>query len=552
MRRILSHRSGRKALTTIQAAVIVVILVIAAAATIFYVTQQPTTPPPTYKDTIIVGTTDSVQTTIDPADSYDYFGINIIENIGDGLVDYVPGTTSYAPALATDWSVSSDGLTWTFNLRQGVKFADGTPFNATVVKYTLDREFAIDEPEGPFAGVGYDTVINRTVVTGPYQVQFVLNSPFSAFLALVAFTPMYPVNPNVAPASAIVNYTGDVATSNPNGLGPYMLTKWIRTAGKDVEMDLQSNPNYWNASSGYPKTKNIIIRFYTDHTALLLALKNHEVDIAYRQFEASDIISLQSDPNFKVWTGPGAFIQYLVFNTASPPFNNLSVRQAMAAAVNRSLITQGVFQGQDQPLYSMVPAGMFSHTDAFLSRYGEANLTYAKQLLAQAGYSTSNKLSFTLTYPTGHYSATDGIAQALKQAFEATGMVSVNLAAQPWPNYKESTRAESLQAYIYGWYPDFVDPYDYLYPFLPPDGIGFLHTRFVDAQINQWLNQVTSISQPSQQLPIYTQVQSRLADLVPMVPLFQGTTIAVSTPKVSGIVLDATVIFRYWLLTLTA
>ena len=110
-----------------------------------------------YKDTIVVGTTDSVQTTIDPADAYDYFGVNTIENVGAGLVDYRPGTTEIVPALATDWSVSSDGLTWTFNLRQGVKFPDGTAFDANVMKYTMDREFAIDMPEGPFAGVGYDT-----------------------------------------------------------------------------------------------------------------------------------------------------------------------------------------------------------------------------------------------------------------------------------------------------------------------------------------------------------------------------------------------------------
>jgi len=546
---------GRRGLTKTAAAIVVIVIVIAAGAGIWYVTQTGVGPAPgaKLKDTIIIGTTDSVQTTIDPADAYDYFGINIIQNVGDGLVDYIPGTTQYAPALATSWSVSSDGLTWTFNLREGVRFPDGTPFNASVVKYSIDRQFAIDEPEGPFAGVGYDTIINRTVVTGPSQVQFVLNSPFSAFLALVAFTPMYPVNPNVASPSSIVNYTeGSVNVSNPNGLGPYMLTKWIRTAGKDVEMDLTANPYYWNASGGYPKTKNVIIKFYSDHTSLLLALKNGEIDVAYRQLEASDIISLQGNSNFRIWTGPGAFIQYLVFNTASPPFNNLLVRQALAAAVNRSLITQGVFQGQADPLYSMVPAGMFSHTDAFKDKYGEANITLAKQLLQQAGYSATNKLTFTLTYPTQHYSATDGIAAALKQAFEATGMVSVQLASQPWPNYKESTRADQLQAYIYGWYPDFVDPYDYLYPFLPADGVGFLHTHFVDSQINSWLQQVTGISDASQQAAIYTQLQTRLADQAPLVPLFQGTTIAVSNTKVSGIVLDATVIFRYYLIQVAA
>ncbi len=103
-------------------------------------------------------------------------------------------------------------------------FPDGTPFNATVVKYSIDREFVIDESSGPFAGTGTDTIINKTVVTGPYQVQFVLNTPFSAFLALAAFTPMYPVNPNVAPmpmhhcgdTCGIVNYTGNSGYREPD------------------------------------------------------------------------------------------------------------------------------------------------------------------------------------------------------------------------------------------------------------------------------------------------------------------------------------------------
>jgi peptide/nickel transport system substrate-binding protein len=552
MKRLISSKNKRKAISRlVSIIIIVIILIVAATVAAVYYLYTPTNTQTPLKDTIIIGTTDSVQTTIDPADAYDYFGINIIQNLGDGLADYVPGGTNIVPALATSWSMSADGLTWTFNLRQGVKFADGTPFNASVVKYSMDREFAIDEAAGPFAGAGYDGIIKQTVVTGTYQVQFVLNAPFSAFLSMAAFTPMYPVNPNVSPMRGIVNYTqGNLAASNPNGLGHYVLTKWERTAGKDIEIDLQANPNFWN-SSDLAKTKNIIIKFYSDDTTLLLALENHEIDTAYRQLTANEIVSLKSNSNFKVWVGPGQFIQYLVFNTQKAPFNQLSVRQAVAAAINRSLITEHIFLGQAEPLYSMIPIGMFSHTDAYKSKYGEANITYAQQLLTQAGYSTSNKLSITLTYPTGHYTSTDGIGQALKQSLEATGMISVSLNNYPWSDYKARTQSGELSAYIYGWYPDFIDPYDYTYPFLPPNGAGFLNTGFVDSNINSLLTTVAGTSNVAQQQSLYEQLQSRLADQAPMVPLFQGTSIAVSTPKVSGIVLDPTTIFRYWLLSET-
>ncbi len=528
----------------------VLIIIILATLGYYYYTARPS-PSVGAKDTITVGTTDSVQTTIDPADAYDYFGINIIENVGAGLVDYRPGTTTIVPALATDWTVSSDGLTWTFNLRQGVKFPDGTAFNANVVKYTMDREFKIDEPEGAFAGVGYDTMINKTVVTGQYQVQFVLNTPFSAFLAIVAFTPMYPVNPNVAPMNAIMNYTGTPATENPTGLGPYLLQNWVRTAGKDVEIDLTANPNYWNAT-GIAKTKNIIIKFYSDSTSLNLAMQSGAIDIAYRQLAPADIQAYQSNKAVKVWQGPGQFIQYLVFNEKTPPFDNVAVRQAIAAAIDRSLITNTVFLGQAVPLYSMIPIGMAYHTDSFKTAYGDANVASAQSLLQSAGYTASNPLKFTLTYPTGHYTSTDGISSAIKQALEKTGAIQVTLSSQPWPNYKASTSADQLQAYLYGWYPDYVDPYDYTYPFLPPDGVGFLHSHYTSATMTQLLQTAAGTTDPTTFPATYGKIQDLIATDVPMVPLFQGTSLAVSNLKVSGIVLDPTTIFRYYLLVETS
>jgi len=514
---------------------------------------EATSAAPVYKDTIVIGTTDSVQSTLDPADAYDYFANDVVMyNIGGGLVDYQPGTTTIVPNLATSWTVSSDSLTWTFNLRQGVKFADGTPFNATVVKYSMDRQMAIDEPEGPFAGVGLDTLVNQTVVVNPYQVQFVLNEPFSAFLSMVAFNAMFPVNPNVAPMHAIVNYTGNVNTEAPNNIGPYMLSNWVRTAGKDVEMDFVTNPNWWNASNGYPKTANIDFKFYTDATSLNLALQSGAIDIAYRQLAPADIQSYQSNTNFKVWSGNGAFIQYLVYNNAQPPFDKLAVRQAVSAAIDRSLITNTVFLGQAVPLYSMVPIGMSYHKDSFLTAYGNANLTLAESLLQSAGYSTSNPLKFTLSYPTGHYSSTDGIASAIKQALEKTGMIQVTLASEPWPNYKASTKAGQLQAYIYGWYPDFVNPFDYTYPFLPPDGAGFLNSGYISTTMTQLLKTAASTTDPTTFPDTYGKIQDLIATDAPMTPLFQGTGIAVSNLKVGGIILDPTIIFRCYLLWETA
>jgi peptide/nickel transport system substrate-binding protein len=568
----MSTQQKKSRTRTYVAAAILIVIILAGAG--YYLTQKPTptgvtTTTPTgvtatsaaYKDTLIIGTTDSVATTIDPANAYDLFGGTVIVNLGSALVDFQPGTSNFVPALATDWTVSSDGLTWTFNLRQGVKFSDGTPFNATSVKYTFDRGIGINDPNGPFVGVGYGSIINRTEVTGPYQVVFHLNVPFAPFLSLMGneFNAPYIVNPKYAPPppagqpwsiSQEVNYTaGDARRSNPMDLGPYVLTEWIRVGGKDTEMKLDANPNYWNASGGNPKTPHIIIKFYSDQTTLGLAITNGEIDIAFRQLNPTDLINMQSNPAVKVWKGAGSFIQYLVMNEKIKPFDDVHVRQGLAAAINRTAITTTVFRGQATPLYSIVPIGMFSHTDVF-KVYGDANYTYAQQVLAQAGFTPSHKLVVDLWYPTGHYGSAADIATVVKSSWEASGVIQVNLHTADWATYSGQNVqvAENMPVFIYGWYPDYSDPNDYTYNFFHSAGSTWLHDHYANPKADAVINQALASGDMNTRLQLYVQAQHILAQDVPLIPMFQGSSFAVSKPNVGGIVVDFPQILRYWLL----
>jgi peptide/nickel transport system substrate-binding protein len=276
-------------------------------------------------------------------------------------------------------------------------------------------------------------------------------------------------------------------------------------------------------------------------------MQSGAIDIAYRQLAATDYKSAESNPNLKVWSGPGAFIQYLCFNELQKPFDNVMVRRAIAATINRTLITNTVFLGEAVPLYSMLPIGMPYHNEAFEVNAG--NMTYAQTLLTSAGYSTSNPLKFTLEYPTGHYASTDGIAAALKESMEATGMIQVTLAAEPWPNYKASVAADQLQVYIFGWYPDYIYPNDYTIPFLPSNGVGFLHTHYMSMQMDSLLQKAASdYTNATAVANDYAQIQDLEASDVPMVPLFQSSTLCVTNTNVGGVVLDFTTIFRYYLL----
>jgi len=256
--------------------IIAVLLIAGVAAGLFYTSTHPSA---AKKDTLIIGTTDSVETTLDPADAYDFFGWEIIESLSAGLVMYQPGTDKIVGDLATSWTTSADGLHWTFDLRHGVHFDNGSEFTANSVKYSFDRNIQINDPDGPYVGIGYSDIIKDITVNSPYEVEFNLKIPFAAFLSLMASQCSCIVDPQYAKMSNasgwsindVVQYkAGDPRTSNPMGLGPYKLSAWDRTAGKDTEIDLTANSNYWNSS--LPATKNIIIKMYADQSALAMAI----------------------------------------------------------------------------------------------------------------------------------------------------------------------------------------------------------------------------------------------------------------------------------------
>jgi ABC-type transport system substrate-binding protein len=361
--------------------------------------------PPAGKDTLVVGTTDSIETSLDPAEAYDFFGDNSIYNLGAPLVYIKPGSgagpNDFIPAMATKWSVSADGLKYTFDLQQGLKFRDGTDFTADAVKYSFDRNIGLAIPDGSQVALGYSDLIASVTATSKYQVTITLKHPFAPFMSLMAFAGSFIVNPKFAPntpGKAVQYAEGDPSASNPNDLGPYLLTEWSRKAGKDYEMKLDANPNYFNAAN--VKNKHLIFKFYSDATALALAIKSGDIDMAFRQLSSTDIKNMQSDATLKVWQGTGSFIQYVCFQEKMAPFDSAQFRQAFAAALNRPELVQTVFLGQAAPLYSMIPNGMAFHEDAYKS-LGDANLTPVTSMLQGMGYSTAAGMSLMQQYGLG-------------------------------------------------------------------------------------------------------------------------------------------------------
>jgi peptide/nickel transport system substrate-binding protein len=533
---------------------LIVIIVIGAAGVYMFVFTGPTVP------TIVVGTTDSVESNLDPALAYDYFGWEMIISLSSGLVEIEPGSQASAsdiqPALALSWVSSEGGTVWDFTLRQNVTFPDGREFNATDVKYTFDRNcnltgVGLFELDGPQLNMEYDAIIQNVTIMSEFVVRFYLKIPFAPFLQLMSCAASYMVDRAVAPMNQLVGYNETAKT--PCALGPYLLYEWVRIGGSDDHITLVKNPNYWNADAGYPKTDKIIIKMYADSTALASAMTAGEIDVAYRQLTAEQIASFKTNEAVKVWEGVGAQIQYLCFNQRVYPLNITDVRNAIASGINRTHVCDSVFLGTFEPLYSMIPDGMAYHNTAFdMWNY---NVTRVAELLGMYGYNAGHKLMLNLTYESsGHYPSSAQQAQVYAQDWEDTGVIDVTLNGLDWSSYKQARDAGSLQVYMYGWYPDFVDPDNYEFlPFaawLNMDYDG-THPAGGIAQYNLWVAGRSATNDTGRQAA-YVALQNLQATECSVIPLWQSSTTAVTSLSVKGVVLDITVNWRNWLLYLEA
>ena len=212
-------------------------------------------------ETLVYGTTEKV-IDMDPANAYDFHTWEIFYNIYQGLLRYPLGKTDLVPGLAKSYDISADGKEYIFKLREGLKFTDGTPFDASSVKWSIDRVIAL---KGDPSWLVTDFVDHVDVV-GKYAVKFVLKNPVAYFPSLVASVPYYPVNPNVYPRDKIIRDPSELKGGKLVGLGPYTVVSFKR----DQEIVLEANPNFYGEK---PKTGRIVIRYFADATTMRLALE---------------------------------------------------------------------------------------------------------------------------------------------------------------------------------------------------------------------------------------------------------------------------------------
>lgn len=354
------------------------------------------------KDTLVVGQ-DIDAGTLDPQKQGKMPDMNILINIFDTLLTR-DADNKLAPALATDWKAVND-TTWQFKLREGVKFHDGEPFNADVVKYSIDR---LKNPATKSPIVELNSVKEVKVVDAN-TVDIVTDGPD-------------PILPNkltlfggvMVPPNYIKEKGDDNFAKNPVGTGPFKFVSWQ----KDNKVVMDANPDYW---LGAPKLKHLTFKIIPNAADMVAALKTGEIDIAAAGVTADVADQLKGNADIDVVSSPWIRTFYISLDAAQDgPLSKKEVRQALNYAIDVKTIIDTVLGGHASRVATLIPKQNFGY-DASVAPY-EYNPDKAKQLLAQAGYPQG----FSIQFDAGNQDS--GIVQIISDMLGKVGVkVQANL-----------------------------------------------------------------------------------------------------------------------------
>jgi peptide/nickel transport system substrate-binding protein len=364
-------------------------------------------------------------TTYDPSFSTAFYDRQPYQNIYDKLVDTDP-SGKIVPMLAEKWSVSDDKKTYTFNLRKGVKFHDGTDFNAEAVKFTFERNMDSNSSRKTEM-----SVVNKVTVTDPYTVQVELKKPFSPFLSSLTDRSGMIVSPD-----AVKKFGKDYAT-HPVGTGPFIFKESI--IGSSIV--LVKNPNYWKP--GLPKLDQVVYKIFPDANVSLVNLKSGEVDIS-TTFPTKEITNMKNDPKIGVINEAGQGFVGLHVNMTKPPFNKAELRQAVDLLIDRDAIVKVILNGTGLPAHSPFVPSQFAYGDS--DKAPKPDMEKAKALLKAAG--VPDGFSFTLKYTQD--SSNQQLVQVIQNMLKPAG-ITVNLEPTDSAGNQDNLNKRNFVAILSTW-----------------------------------------------------------------------------------------------------
>ena len=392
------------------------------------------------------------------------------------LTQFKKGGTDVEPSLAQSWTISPDGLTYTFKLRKGVKFhtteyfKPGRDMTADDVIFTIERmvnkEHAFNKAypaQFPYASdVGLESNTESVTKTDPLTVVLKLKKPDPDLLVKLAM-PFASVLSKEFADKLVAEGKASMINQQPVGTGPFVLRRYE----KDAQIRYVKHKDYWNAKGVL--VDNLIFAITTDASVRFQKLKAGECHIMSFP-KPQDIAAMKADPNLKVDTAPGFNIGYLSYNTEKAPMNKLEVRQALDMAINRKAIIDAVYQGQGQEASNPFPASLWSYNK------GLKNAAYspekAKELLKKAGVAEGTEITLWAMPVQRPYNPNAKLMAEMIQADWAKVGIKAKITQYEWGEYLKRMKNGEHDTGLIGWTGDYASPDNFLGVLLTCEAVG--------------------------------------------------------------------------------
>jgi ABC-type transport system substrate-binding protein len=506
--------------------------------------------------TFVFGTSGDV-TSLDPGDVVDNESMQRMDNIFECLVGFKPGTIEVQPWLATSWDISSDGKEIVFHLRKGVKFHDGTDFNADAVVFSFERQYNPEHPyhqygKWPQWGSQFGT-IEKVVKIDDYTVKLVLKRKNAAIITSLAM--MYAIS-IVSPTNA-EKYKED-AFKHPCGTGPFKFVEWV----KDDHVTLEANDNYWG---GRPKLDRLIFKVIPEPSARLLALELGEIQ-GMEYPNPDDFIRIKNNPDLKLISEPGMSIGYMAINTGygyvdanengikddneplekTPgyfePLTKKEVRQAINMAINKQTIIDNIYMGTAIVAKNGIPPFMLGYNDEIEDYPYDPER--AKALLVEAGYPDGFEVTLhVMPLARPYMFDPPKIGEAIQSYLAAIG-IKVNFYQVDWGTYIQEVFGGKHQLCLLGIAADSGDTNDFMTFCYAPNstaiGTATNSAFYTNEEAQDLISKALQTYDEGERAQYYKKVQEIIHEDAPWVFLAHSNQNLVFRANVHGFVLYPT------------
>ena len=473
---------------------------------------------------------------LDPARTDDGESAKVNASIFEGLVRFQDTSTEVEPALAVSWENSQDGKVWTFHLREGVVFHDGTAFNADAVVFSFLRQIDPGHPyyRKDFANASTFQYVKSVEAADGHTVKIFLEKFYAPFLYNLAEPTAAPI---ISP-SALKKW-GDEFEKHPSGTGPFRFEKWV----PGDRIILTKNPDYWGKP---PYLDGVVFKTLVHNKSRLLALTTaaiHGMDGL--DFGMVGKIIQSKELQTEIITGLN--VGYLAMNTETAPFDQVKVRQAVNYAINKPNLVRLFYQDMAIPAKNPMPPVIWGYNDS-IEDYAY-NPEKAKQLLKESGFEKGFETTlWAMPVARPYMPEPDKIARAVKANLAAVG-INAQIVTHDWGTYLAGTSAGKHDMCLSGAVAGNGDPYNFLYVLLDKDNavkpqaenIAF----FKHEELHELLVKAQQITDKQERIRLYQKAQEIIHEYAPWVPLAHARQMIAHRQNVHGIVQHPTGFLRF-------